>query len=1044
MQARPANLKSSQLPERYLFAKQLRGVRRDRVACLVHFAALAATLAIARVLLNTIGTTLFLYHEGPGRLPLFYIILAVVMVVLSFGLSRVIDHMPRIRLAQVVFAGCLLGAAAMRWPIALDAPGVDFVLLASAHIFEIVLDIVLWVVIARFTDVVEIKRATPFIYMSIAIGGAVGGGMAHMLSSLMSTADMLLILPMLAAALVLQLELVGRRLAEIPDEAVARDSSLGIDEATGLIGLVRRFPLSLLIALNALVMTTLYGLSEYLIFTIYSERFPEERELTQFLALVYAALQTIEFGLLYAFSWPLLERTGPLVRNLVFPLTSFVSLLYLVASQKLPAALILHVNAEAVSNAIYQPVSNANYIPLPLRFQGRARTLADGVFYPTGLALAGGILLLVPEQGAMPALGFIAMVFSLIFALLGVGIGFLFLPTLRANVGSGLIAPTGAVATAVVSTQRIEMLLHSRESELRLLGLALAQRLDPSELEDDLHALARRADRVTLIALARLAAGTRGQWVQGFLDRCLTGTSEQEVKLALLVMLIRRTPLMPEHLPRVLGARDSAVVVLGQVLTEGLGAWAGIQPLIRKAEVASDLVDAIACAERTDLTPLLLACLANAEPEQQCRALVMLNRVAGPIHDTTEAVLRRLAGSRDGAVRAEAIVLLCRRGPRASALRELVAALDDPDRHVRGRIAEALCTQGDRATALLRRRLSAVTVRSTEAVWAVARIASPRSRRLLAAFIERLRQDADRTLHLLASIAVSPDPARWSALELCLRDHRACVIDVVIAALSAAIEARLARRLRVDLHSAEQRSRATAFELIAAMPASRLAPGGVALLHSLLFEDSDRRPGSDAPDELIAQAMASMGPWVRRAAALLAARSSSPPPARRLTSAAEPTDQNPTGGREMGLDDQELERIIMLKRTPLFRYVPFETMAEVARSIQSRIYLAGEEVTADSAGQQDLLILGAGMLSIGHPEDATRLPAPACFGEAALVGERVPWPRITAVEDSHVWFLHAMTFQELCHEHPELAIELCKLLARRVGEAAEGGKLTGR
>jgi hypothetical protein len=403
-------------------------------------------------------------------------------------------------------------------------------------------------------------------------------------------------------------------------------------------------------------------------------------------------------------------------------------------------------------------------------------------------------------------------------------------------------------------------------------------------------------------------------------------------------------------------------------------------------------------------------------------------------------VLRRLAGSRDGAVRAEAIVLLGRRGPRASALRELVAALDDPDRHVRGRVAEALCTQGDRATALLRRRFSAVTVRSTEAVWAVARIASPRARRLLAAFIERLRQDADRTSHLLEWIAVSPDPARWSALELCLRDHRACVIDVVIAALSAAIEARLARRLRVDLHSAEQRSRATAFELIAAMPASRLAPGGVALLHSLLFEDSDGRPvdwGSDAPEELIAQAMASMGPWVRRAAAVPAARSSSPPPARRLTSAAEPTDQNPIGGREMGLDDQELERIITLKRTPLFRYVPFETMAEVARSIQSRIYLAGEEVTADSAGQQDLLILGAGVLSIGNPEGATRLPAPACFGEAALVEERMPWPRITAVEDSRVWFLRATIFQELCHEHPVMALELCKLLARRVREASE-------
>ena len=200
----------------YLLARPLYGMPRDRVACLLHFAALAATLAIARVLLNTIGATLFLVHEGPDRLPLFYIVLAVVTVLLSFGLSRVIDRLPRIRLAQAVFGGCLLGAAALRWPVALDAPGVYFVLLASAHIYEIVLDIVLWVVIAGFTDSVELKRSTPFVYMSLAIGGAVGGGAAHVLSALMPTADMLWILPPLTVALLAQLGLVARRLHEVP------------------------------------------------------------------------------------------------------------------------------------------------------------------------------------------------------------------------------------------------------------------------------------------------------------------------------------------------------------------------------------------------------------------------------------------------------------------------------------------------------------------------------------------------------------------------------------------------------------------------------------------------------------------------------------------------------------------------------------------------------------------------------------------------------------------------------------------------------------
>jgi len=988
----------------------------------LHFAALAATLAVARVLLNTIGATLFLFHEGPDRLPLFYIVLAVVTVLLSFGLSLVIDRLPRIRLAQAVLGGCLLGSAALRWPVALDAPGVYFVLLASAHIYEIVLDIVLWVVIARFTDSVEVKRATPFIYMSLAIGGAVGGGAAHGLSSLMSTADMLWVLPLLAIALVAQLGLVARRLDEVPDDDPADRSPSGVIDGTGLVGLMRRFPLSLLIALNALVMTILYGLSEYLVFTIYSERFPEERELARFLALVFAFLQTIEFLLLYAVSWPLLERTGPLVRNLVFPLTSLASLVYLITSQKLPAALIMHVNAEAISNAIYQPVSNANYIPLPLRFQGRARTLADGVFYPTGLALAGGILVLVPEQGVMTVVGFIAVVFSLIFALLGVGIGFLFLPTLRANVGAGLITPGQTIAADPLPAPRVRTLLLSREPELRLLGLSLAQHLDPGPLEDDLLTLATRPDRTTRTALARLVAAAPRPWAQRFLDRCLAGTTGEEAKLGLLVLLIRRARPRPEQLACLQGAHDPAVLVLGHVVAGGPGAWTHIEPLIRSPEVASDLVDAIVGAERTDLSPLLLACLAAAEPEQQRRALVMLNGAAGSPGGGATDALRLLARRGNAAVRAEAMVLLSRTSPRAAAVRLLVAGLDNPDRRVRRRAAGALGEHGDRAIALLRHRLSDLTIGTIDAVWALARIASPHVRPLLAAYVRTLQQDAQRTAHLLERVAASPDRARWSALELCLRDHQDRIVDVVMAALSPAVETRLERRVRNALHSASQRRRASAFELIVAAPASRHTPGAIALLRQLLFEDGAGRPpdpDGDGPGHLQGEAMASLSPWVRRAAALPAG----------------PAAQHPTGDRAMALDDQELERIIALKRTPLFRYVPFETMVEVARSGQPRTYLAGEQVIADAGGWQDLLILETGALSVEQPGGATTLAAPACFGELALVGERMPWPRITAVVDSRIWFLRATLFQELCHEHPEMAIELCRLLARRVREA---------
>jgi CRP/FNR family transcriptional regulator len=137
------------------------------------------------------------------------------------------------------------------------------------------------------------------------------------------------------------------------------------------------------------------------------------------------------------------------------------------------------------------------------------------------------------------------------------------------------------------------------------------------------------------------------------------------------------------------------------------------------------------------------------------------------------------------------------------------------------------------------------------------------------------------------------------------------------------------------------------------------------------------------------------------------------------------------------MDYQEFERIIALKRMPLFRYVRFDIVAEVARSVQVRTYLAGEEVIAADTRRQDLLILEAGALTIAQRDGDHTLAAPACFGEVALCGERMAWPTITALEDARVSFLRAAIFEELCREHPEIAIELCRLLARRLRAADE-------
>ncbi|HEX5796576.1 MAG TPA: hypothetical protein VFY19_12105, partial [Geminicoccaceae bacterium] len=550
------------------------GLSGARLSCLLHFMALALTLAAAKVILSTAGVALFLAKEGPAQLPLFYLLLAAVSILLSAGFGGVVDRAPRITLGQAAFGGSLLAAAALRIPIALDLPAVYYAVLASAHLFEIVLDIVFWVVVAAFLDVIELKRGTPLIYMALAAGGVLGGALTSALAPFVGAEDLLLALPFLGAIAAAQFGFARRRLKELPDPQRAEADAPGAVESLRLLPrLVSRYPLMLLIALNALMLTVLYGLCEYLVFTVYAERYQDEALLTRFLALMFAGIQVLEFALLYLLSRPLLERAGPIARNLVFPVTSLACLIGFAFGQKLPAAVATHVNAEAISNAVFQPVNNANYAALPLRFQGRIRTLADGVFYPAGLALAGVMLLALQERLAMVQVTFIALVFALVFILLNVGVGVLFLPTLVRNLRSGVVHFADLAVSArtppALLAGRIGELLRSADPEARALGLDLAQRLDPAPLLPELRELAPSADRPSRRGLVRLLARAPAPQLPALLDELLEGDAAPGQLIALQVKLARGERLGAQQAQRLAASPCRSVAALAALTGAG-------------------------------------------------------------------------------------------------------------------------------------------------------------------------------------------------------------------------------------------------------------------------------------------------------------------------------------------------------------------------------------------------------------------------------------------------------------------------------------------
>jgi hypothetical protein len=289
-------------------------------------------------------------------------------------------------------------------------------------------------------------------------------------------------------------------------------------------------------------------------------------------------------------------------------------------------------------------------------------------------------------------------------------------------------------------------------------------------------------------------------------------------------------------------------------------------------------------------------------------------------------------------------------------------------------------------------------------------------------------------------LAALPGVEPWLGLANCARDHEARIVELALAVLRGSLQRHVFGHVRDALRSEDRRLRADAFEILAALPRSGPVTEAVETLRLVLFEAAAGEQGARRAERFdgsgtLALARASRDPWVREAARIVDGRTSAagPGPAsipRRRHAAV-------LGSHEMMLNEQDLERVLVLKRIPLFRHLPLDTLLAVSRSVEAQRYLPGEVISQGGERLEHCHILEAGAVSIDRGNSIEPLPAPACFNELVLIGEVTPGARIVAIEPCRILRLHAVVLQDLSRDNPEILLELCRNLARRV-RAAEG------
>lgn len=469
------------LPVKARFARALRGYcQRPRIV--LELALLAALLSAAVIVLMAVGSAQVLAEDGSEALPLVYLLLAAVSVPLASGISAALCRWPVSRISGAASLASLLLALGLRLAVGFELPGASLATCIAAYALEIVFDTLFWLSASQHLPTLELKRHTPFLAAAFGLGGIFAGFAATLFCEFFSGRDLLLLDAAFFGLCFLQYRRIARADSHL-EENEADDNEPGVIEALkATCSVVRTFPITGALALSVLLMAALFCLQDYLAMGVYEQSFDDADALSSFMAMVYAGHQAAELLILAVCGRLILERAGPVLRNLIFPLTTCAGLLALLASWSLPAAVFVHANVIALSNAVFEPVKTLDFAAVPYRVSAQVRVLVDGVVYPLGVALSALALLWLQSWADPATVLSIALALAVLFVAVSALVGAWFLPHLLRSLRLRAISPSEyarAESGRLFSAADIRQLLNHPDPEARQFGQTLAERLAP-------------------------------------------------------------------------------------------------------------------------------------------------------------------------------------------------------------------------------------------------------------------------------------------------------------------------------------------------------------------------------------------------------------------------------------------------------------------------------------------------------------------------------------------------------------------------------------
>jgi HEAT repeat protein len=1002
------------------------GVRTGEGRLIAHVGVLFATVEAGRGLGEVGVDTLVLSRLGPSALPYLFIGLGVV----GLGVSLVYGGaLGRIRRDRLLPALLLVAAAvlAVERLVTAARPDLGFPLLwISVYATGTLLVTISWTIAGSVLDARQAKRLFPLGTSAAILGGFVGMLAAGPLAGLLGAANLVVIQALLIVAAAILAARLTDRLRRTARETGRVPFAAAI--AAGARATVAS-PLMRLVAVAYLLFAVLMFSISFPFYRAMSEAFPSEAGLASALGLFSAAVTAASFlvstlvaGRVYraigvtggAFALPLVYLAGFATWLVQFSLSTAVAV-----------RLVQQVTQRGVSNAAWSAFFNV----VPAERRGQVLAFIDGIPGQVGTALSGILLLaataLAPGQVFWLGLG-AAAACTIVVRGARRRYGESLVRTLREGLAEQVLEG-GPGIEALGRDPRVvadlsAALRDGRPAERRLAALLLA-RIGAESATRALATAAGDADPAVQSAALRAIAALRPESTRD-------GVSEAIARV------------LDHSDPAVRAAAVAAAAACDRFMLVDVAPRLAIDP---SPGVRAEVAIALIVGGEEDRPHAILAALLDSSASADRRAgLDAVRRLGG--HAPSPRIAASLHDP-EPAVRAAAVAAVAVVTEGLDNVDDLlIAALEDPARIVRDAAADALRERAAAVEPILEliyrgthdarmAGLAALRDRGAEVAPALLRWAEVQVRRAAA-----LRRHA----MVVSGTREAPGRADTGAFLRYLLERRVGAAEIeLLAALSVLGATEASGLIRRCLHSNEPEVRAQALEALDALGDRRLARAVVELLEL-------EPPDATIPlrDVLVGLA-GDPDPWVRalalrmlsealaaeRAAVLERVADDPDPLVRMVVGAAD------DGGSEVPETRAtlgEVERIMFLRRVPLFAQLEPEDLQRLASTATERFYPGGEALVREGELGDELVVIVDGSVRVVRRDgDGERLlrvyHAGDHIGELAVLRERPRAASVVADEPGvRGLVIGGDGVKAILRERPEAAWAMLTTLAERI------------